>query len=80
MESVFMLHLGLDFNPYPAVHGVCTYYYGTYDLDGTIDEIKDGIYHRGKAGYVVHVPSLHSPEMAHSSILSSAGSERTGLT
>ena len=64
MESVFMLHLGLDYNPYPSVHGVCTYYYGTYDLDGAIDEIRGGVYHGGKDGFVVHVPSLHSPDMA----------------
>lgn len=64
MDSVFMVHLGVDFDPLPHVHGSCTYYYGTNDLYGTIADAKAGIYHEGKAGFVVHVPSLHSPEMA----------------
>ncbi len=64
MDSVFMLHLGVDFDPRPYVHGVCTYYYGSYDVEGEIRLAKDGRYHQGRAGFVVHVPSLHSPEMA----------------
>jgi phytoene dehydrogenase-like protein len=64
MDSVFMLHLGVDFDPRPYVHGVCTYFYGTYDVEGEIRIARDGLYHRGRAGFVVHVPSLHSPEMA----------------
>lgn len=64
MDSVFMVHLGLDFNPRPYVHGVCTYFYGTYDIESGIDEAHQGIYHRGEKGFVVHVPTLHSPAMA----------------
>ncbi len=64
MDSVFMVHLGIDFDPSPHVHGVCTYYYGTYDVSGAIKRAKDGIYHEGEDGFVVHVPTLHSPEMA----------------
>jgi phytoene dehydrogenase-like protein len=64
MDSVFMLHLGVDFDPSPYVHGVCTYYYGTYDIEGGIAEARNGIYHEGKEGFVVHIPSLHSPQMA----------------
>jgi phytoene dehydrogenase-like protein len=64
MDSVFMVHLGLDMDPSPYVHGVCTYYYGTYDIDRAIAEGRNGIYHEGRDGFVVHVPSLHSPEMA----------------
>jgi len=64
MGSVFMLHLGVDFDPSPAVHGVCTYYYGTYDLDRAIAEGRGGVYHEGRDGFVVHVPSLHTPQMA----------------
>ncbi|HSJ56806.1 MAG TPA: hypothetical protein VLC95_06480, partial [Anaerolineae bacterium] len=64
MDSVFMVHLGVDFDPRPHVHGVCTYYYGTYDLERAIAEGRSGIYHEGRDGFVVHVPSLHSPEMA----------------
>ena len=64
MDSVFMVHLGVDFDPSPYVHGTCTYYYNTYDIEGTIAEARQGIYHEGRAGFVVHVPSLHSPEVA----------------
>ena len=64
MDSVFMVHLGLDFDSSPYVHGVCTYYYGTYDLDRALAEGADGVYHEGRDGFVVHIPSLHSPEMA----------------
>jgi all-trans-retinol 13,14-reductase len=64
MESVFMVHLGVDMDPSPYVHGVCTYYYGTYDLERAIGEGRSGVYHEGRDGFVVHIPSLHSPEMA----------------
>jgi len=64
MDSIFMLHLGLDFDPSPYVGGVCTYYYGTYDIEGGIDENRQGLYHEGRSGFVVHVPTHHSPAMA----------------
>lgn len=64
MDSVFMVHLGVDFDPSPYVHGVCTYYYGTYDLARGLADAKAGIYHGGRDGFVIHIPSLHSPEMA----------------
>ena len=64
MDSVFMVHLGVDFDPSPYVHGVCTYYYSSYDLDEAIDEAHAGLYHQGERGFVVHIPSLHSPSMA----------------
>jgi phytoene dehydrogenase-like protein len=64
MDSVFMVHLGVDFDPRPHVHGVCTYYYGTYDLDRAIADGRRGVYHEGHDGFVVHIPSFHSPEMA----------------
>ncbi len=64
MESVFMVHLGIDFDPAPFLHGPVTYFYKTYDIEGGIAEAKQGIYHEGREGFVVHVPTLHSPEMA----------------
>jgi phytoene dehydrogenase-like protein len=64
MGSVFMVHLGIDMDPSPFVHGVCTYYYGTYDLDRGLADAESGVYHEGRDGFVVHVPSLHSPGMA----------------
>jgi phytoene dehydrogenase-like protein len=64
MDSVFMVHLGVDMDPSPYVHGATTYYYGTYDIEGGIAEAKRGVYHEGRAGFVVHVPTLSSPERA----------------
>lgn len=64
MDSVFMVHLGLDYDPSPYLHGVCTYCYGSYDLEGVIAEARRGIYHQGRHGLVIHLPSAHSPGMA----------------
>ncbi|MBN1316336.1 MAG: NAD(P)/FAD-dependent oxidoreductase [Anaerolineales bacterium] len=64
MDSVFMVHLGIDMDPSPYVHGPVTYYYGTYDLERGIKDAQSGDYHEGRDGFVVHVPTMHSPEMA----------------
>ena len=64
MDSVFMVHLGIDMDPTPYVHGPVTYYYGTYDLEKGIKDAQSGDYHEGRDGFVVHVPTMHSPEMA----------------
>jgi len=64
MDSIFMVHLGLDMDPSPYLHGVCTYVYGTYDLEKGIHRARQGEYHEGADGYVVHVPTLHTPNMA----------------
>jgi phytoene dehydrogenase-like protein len=64
MGSVFMVHIGVDFDLSVYTHGVCTYYYGSYDIEGCVAEARAGIYHEGRHGFVVHIPSLHSPEMA----------------
>jgi phytoene dehydrogenase-like protein len=64
MDSIFMLHLGLDYDPSPYLHGVCTYFYGAYDFERGISEAREGLYHEGRDGFVVHVPSLHTPGMA----------------
>ena len=64
MDSIFMVHLGIDMDPSPYVHGPVTYYYGTYDLERGIKDAQSGDYHEGRDGFVVHVPTLHSPEMA----------------
>jgi phytoene dehydrogenase-like protein len=64
MDSVFMVHLGVNFDPSDHVHGVCTYYYGTYNIEAGVAVAKSGRYHEGRDGFVVHIPSLHTPQMA----------------
>ncbi|TXT61086.1 MAG: putative Dehydrosqualene desaturase [Promethearchaeota archaeon] len=70
MESVFMVHLGLKkgYNPSKPNHGYTVrYYYGidsTKDLEDGINDERKGNYHEGEKGFVVHIPTFHSPEMA----------------
>lgn len=64
MDSVFMVHLGVDFDPSPYLHGPVTYFYGTYDIEGGLAKALQGQYHEGADGFVVHVPSLHTLGMA----------------
>ncbi|RPI79024.1 MAG: NAD(P)/FAD-dependent oxidoreductase [Chloroflexi bacterium] len=64
MDSVFMVHLGLDMDPSPYLHATSTYFYGSYDIEGEIERARQGIYHEGASGFVVHFPSLLSPECA----------------
>ncbi|MBN1572590.1 MAG: NAD(P)/FAD-dependent oxidoreductase [Deltaproteobacteria bacterium] len=64
MESVHMVHLGIDFNTLPYQRSALCYYYGTYDVEGAVDRCKNREYHEGRDGFLIYVPSLHSPEMA----------------
>jgi phytoene dehydrogenase-like protein len=64
MDSVFMLQLGVDYDPSDVLRTVCTYFYGSYDIEGEVKRAKAGIYHEGQAGFAVHFPSLRSPGMA----------------
>jgi phytoene desaturase len=64
MDSVFMVHLGLDEDPIKHLGSTCTYFYRTYEIEKSIMENKQGIYHEGRQGFVVHVPTKHSPTMA----------------
>ncbi len=62
MESVFMVHLGLDREP--AQQSALCYYYGTYDVEKGVRDIRSGRYHDGADGFVLYIPSRHSPGMA----------------
>ncbi|MHA1518601.1 MAG: phytoene desaturase family protein [Promethearchaeota archaeon] len=64
MDGVFMVHLGLDYDPSPITGDVCTYYYNTYDFEDGISLAKSGIYHGGKEGFVIHIPTVHTTSMA----------------
>jgi phytoene desaturase len=64
MESVFMVHLGVDMDPSPYQDGILNYYYGTYDVEGGIARTRHADYHEGKDGFLIYIPSFHSPGMA----------------
>jgi phytoene dehydrogenase-like protein len=58
MDSVFMLHLGVDHAWPEVLRTSSTYFYGSYDIEGQVKLARDGIYHEGAAGFVVHVPKM----------------------
>jgi prolycopene isomerase len=64
MESVLMVHLGVNFDPSPYQKLSTVYYYGTYDVDESIKNCRRGIYHEGRDGFVIFIPTLFSPELA----------------
>ena len=64
MESILMVQLGIDFDPRPYQTQALCYYYLTQDLEKAVEEIRSGIYHEGRDGFLIYIPSLHSPELA----------------
>jgi phytoene dehydrogenase-like protein len=63
-ESVLMVHLGVDFDPTPYQPAALCYYYNTYDVEGAVGRCQRGQYHEGRDGFLIYVPSLHSPDLA----------------
>jgi phytoene dehydrogenase-like protein len=66
MESVLMVQLGIDFDPTPYQPAALCYYYKTQDLERAVRRLRTGDYHEGKEGFLIYVPSLHSPSLAPS--------------
>ena len=64
MESVFMVHVGVDMDVTPYQDVALNYYYGTYDLERGVARTRNADYHEGKDGFLIYIPSLHSPDMA----------------
>jgi phytoene desaturase len=64
MESVLMVHIGVDFDPREYQDIALIYYYRTYDIEEAIAKMRAGIYHEGKDGFLIYILSFHSPEMA----------------
>ena len=64
MESVFMVQLGIDFDPSTFQPKALCYYYKTQDLEGSVRRLRTGVYHEGREGFLIYVPSMHSPGMA----------------
>lgn len=64
MESVLMVQLGIDFDPTPYQPAALCYYYKTEDLETAVMRLRTGEYHEGEDGFLIYVPSLHSPTLA----------------
>jgi len=64
MESVLMVHLGIDFDPSPYQRAALCYYYQTDDLETAVHRLRSGDFHEGKEGLLIYVPSQHSPSLA----------------
>jgi len=64
MESVLMVQLGIDFDPSPYQKAALCYYYKTHDLEAAVQRLRSGDYHEGRDGFLIYVPSLHSPSLA----------------
>lgn len=64
MEAVFMLHLGVDYDPMEYMRSSLYYCYGMYDLHAATEKLRTGVYHGGGDGYLIFVPSYHAPEFA----------------
>ena len=64
MEAVFMVHLGVDFDPMEYMKSALCYYYKNYDIPAAVEKMRQGIYHEGEDGFLIYVPSAHAPEFA----------------
>ena len=64
MEAVFMLHLGVDYDPSVYQKQSLCYYYGSYDLSEAVKKLRSGVYHEGLDGYLIYFPDRHAPEFA----------------
>lgn len=64
MEAVFMVHLGVDFDPVEILGTALCYCYGSYDLPRATERLRSGVYHNGEDGFLMFVPSYHAPEFA----------------
>jgi len=64
MEAVFMLHLGVDYDPMQFMKSSLYYCYGMYDLHKATQKLRSGEYHEGDDGYLIFVPSYHAPKFA----------------
>lgn len=64
MEAVFMVHLGVDYDPMNYLLSPLTYCYGMYDLSAATDKLRNHVYHGGSDGYLIYVPSHHAPDFA----------------
>ncbi|TAL30731.1 MAG: NAD(P)/FAD-dependent oxidoreductase [Spirochaetes bacterium] len=60
MQSILMVHLGIDFDPRPFQKDAVCYYYRTYDVEEAVDNLQKGVYHEGNDGFLIYIPSIFS--------------------
>jgi len=53
MESVLMVHLGIDLDPAPYQRAALCYYYGSYDVEAGVEHCQQGRYHEGQDGFLI---------------------------
>jgi phytoene dehydrogenase-like protein len=64
MESILMVHLGVDFDPRPWQKDAVVYYYRTSDIESAVDDVQSGRYHEGRDGFLIYIPTYYTPSMA----------------
>ena len=64
MEAVFMVHLGVDYDPMEYLQSALIYCYGMYDLSAATEKLRTNVYHGGDDGFLIFVPSHHAPDFA----------------
>jgi phytoene dehydrogenase-like protein len=64
MESVILLQLGLDTDPSQYLESAVNYYYLTYEISGSVEKLKNGLYHEGEDGFLICNPTFYSPQSA----------------
>jgi all-trans-retinol 13,14-reductase len=64
MESILMVQLGIDFDPHPWQKDAVCYYYLTTDIEQAVDNLQSGLYHEGKDGFLIYIPTYYTPAMA----------------
>ena len=64
MESVFMVQVGTGQDVTRHQDRALVYYYNTYDIEGSVDELRAGRYHEGGDGILIFINTMLSPGMA----------------
>ncbi len=64
MESILMVHLGVEFDPRPWQKDAVVYYYRTSDIESAVENVQTGRYHEGKDGFLIYIPTYNTPSMA----------------
>ncbi len=62
MESILMVHLGINFDPRPWQRDAVCYYYRTYDVEAAVDHLQKSLYHEGEDGFLIYIPTFFMPQ------------------